>query len=411
MMGGTYQYNNEQVLNNKNGTSLNPIQILPYQTEKPIISPSTTFFTNGFNDGIVIQDCEYVYIKGLEITGYVQPKSNDWGNGIVALDVRHCIFENLNIHHGCFGFTMGNDDGITDNNLILNCDFHHNSDPITSFPAPYNNLFPYGNADGLTIRIDGTNGVGTTNYVIGCRMWYNSDDGIDLWENEGTIIIKDSWSFLNGYYFDTTTKGPGDGNGFKLGRTYNSSSSQILRKIYNCVAFMNSGWGFVRNGALCNMEIFNNTAYKNGSTSLSWSGGFFFGEDGDYTTPIPFYLKNNIAYQNIINATVTLATNSNHNSWDSPVTVSDADFVNLISSELTNPRQSDGNLPNINFLHLATGSDLIGKGIDVGIPHQGTYPDLGAFDYKETVLPYHQIIVSKGFNIKIGTNSITTDTQ
>lgn len=58
-----------------------------------------------------------------------------------------------------------------------------------------------------------------------------------------------------------------------------------------------------------------------------------------------------------------------------------ADFVSLDDSVACGPRQADGSLPNTNFLHLAAGSDLIDKGMNVGLPFTGIAPDLGAFEY------------------------------
>ena len=49
-------------------------------------------------------------------------------------------------------------------------------------------------------------------------------------------------------------------------------------------------------------------------------------------------------------------------------------------SGLTSARQSDGSLPNIDFLHLAPGSRLIDAGVDVGLPFSGKAPDLGPFE-------------------------------
>jgi hypothetical protein len=46
----------------------------------------------------------------------------------------------------------------------------------------------------------------------------------------------------------------------------------------------------------------------------------------------------------------------------------------------SSPRQADGSLPEIEFLHLASGSDLIDAGVDVGLPFNGKAPDLGAFE-------------------------------
>lgn len=394
--GGTYVINSPQYLIDKSGTAIEPIRILAYQNEKPIIQAATGY---AYEQGIVVEDCSFIHIRGLEIKGFTQIGPDKWGNGIWAMDVTDCVFENLDVHHNCFGMSLGDNDGITTRNLIYNCDFHHNEDPITDFPPPYDGLVAYSNADGLTIRCD-LNGVGTENYVIGCRFWYNSDDGIDLWSNEGLIVIKDSWAFLNGYYFDTTNRNPGEGNGFKLGRQYISQPDKTLRKIYNCVAWNNPGWGFLRNGAMCNMEIYNNTAYQNGTSTSSWSGGFFFGDDGTFGN-IPFYIKNNIAYNNKINflGTGSSTINNSNNTWDSPVTVSDADFISLISSELLNPRNSDGSLPKINFLNLASGSDLISSGIYVGIPFLGINPDMGAFEFNESLPIIVKTIVSHGYVI------------
>ena len=71
--------------------------------------------------------------------------------------------------------------GKSANNLVLNSDFHHNQDPLTS-PK-------YENADGLEICYIPA---GLTNTVKGCRFWNNSDDGIDLWQNDGAVHNRQS---------------------------------------------------------------------------------------------------------------------------------------------------------------------------------------------------------------------------
>jgi len=42
-------------------------------------------------------------------------------------------------------------------------------------------------------------------------------------------------------------------------------------------------------------------------------------------------------------------------------------------------------LPEIEFMHLANGSDLINAGIDLGFPFLGSAPDLGAFETSKGV--------------------------
>jgi hypothetical protein len=62
------------------------------------------------------------------------------------------------------------------------------------------------------------------------------------------------------------------------------------------------------------------------------------------------------------------------------VTVDDSDFASVSSADVTGPRQADGSLPELDFLHLAAGSDLIDAGTDVGLPCSGPC-DLGAFEH------------------------------
>jgi hypothetical protein len=64
-----------------------------------------------------------------------------------------------------------------------------------------------------------------------------------------------------------------------------------------------------------------------------------------------------------------------------PVTVTAADFASLDESELVRPRQANGDLPDVGFLHLVPGSAAIDRGTDVGRPFRGRAPDLGAFEW------------------------------
>jgi hypothetical protein len=53
-------------------------------------------------------------------------------------------------------------------------------------------------------------------------------------------------------------------------------------------------------------------------------------------------------------------------------------------SLLITTRQADGSLPNVDFLKLKPGSDLIDKGMNLGFAFYGTAPDLGAFEAQYT---------------------------
>jgi hypothetical protein len=53
------------------------------------------------------------------------------------------------------------------------------------------------------------------------------------------------------------------------------------------------------------------------------------------------------------------------------------DFLSLDPSSLDEPRLTDGSLPPLGFLHPSKGSGLSAHGIDVGLPGNGSAPDLG----------------------------------
>src|SRR5512142_2055833 len=90
-------------------------------------------------------------------------------------------------------------------------------------------------------------------------------------------------------------------------------------------------------------------------------------------------IKNNIAMSpgtainNLTGGTATF------NSWNLSVTVSSVNFQSVDETLASAPRETDGSLPANAFMRLATGGDLIDAGTDVGLPYNGSAPDLGAF--------------------------------
>ena len=363
MRGGTYTFNSSQHLYNKSGTVSNLIKIWAYPGEKPIITKGT-----GYTDarGIDIQYSNFIHLKGLEITGFTQTTGNSYYFGILAENSNNNIYELLNVHHNGFGLSLGSDSG---DNLVLNSDFHHNSDPISD-PTNIGVMGqPWGGADGLTIRTSDPN---KTNTMRGCRMWWNSDDGVDLFNNNGMIIIENCWAFWNGYQPGTFTPG-GDGNGFKLGPPTIDESTQTKRIITNNISFENKMRGFDQNTSKCIMNVYNNTSYHNGIRGFD----FYFGSTANIA-------RNNISYADGNVPIFTSQSIVDHNSWNGAVTITGSDFVNLSSTGVDGARQSDGSLPEITFLHLAPGSDLINAGINVGTSYIDSAPDMGAFEFSST---------------------------
>jgi len=70
-----------------------------------------------------------------------------------------------------------------------------------------------------------------------------------------------------------------------------------------------------------------------------------------------------------------------------PVTVASNDFVTLDESLLMAPRQTNGDLPYINFARLTNTSDCINVGTNLGFAFYGSAPDLGAFEFGPTNAP------------------------
>ena len=145
------------------------------------------------------------------------------------------------------------------------------------------------------------------------------------------------------------------------------------------MAWFNRGGGIVQNGAMCRTEAYNNTIYHNAMDPNGYMPGINLGEHNENNI-----LNNNIAFANQYPSNLQMqeGTNSIHsnNTWDIPLTATNTDFVSLDFSGVTGARQANGNLPELDFLKLSPTSRLINAGVDVGLPFNGTAPDLGAFE-------------------------------
>ena len=363
MRGGTYYYNSRQSLSGKNGTSSDTIKIFAYPGEYPAITKSGSYSTPSWPAGLIYLQGSYTYWKGLEIKGYTQATATEW-YAMVLRNSNNNRIERINSHHNGHGFCIR--DACT-NNLVLNCDFHHNYDPLTS----------YGNADGIEVAYLASS---SQNTLRGCRMWNNSDDGLDLWDNDGNVIVDGNWSYHNGYREDGTTQG-GDGGGLKLGKTVGTYSTTFKRTLTNNLVFQNRSRGINQNSANCKVYVINNTVYGNGTSGIDF-----------YSYNLANVFRNNACFSNATNWTGT-HTNAiiDHNSYDAswqptgPV-ASSADFLSLDSTGVSGPRQANGSLPNLNFLKLKLSplSDLVGAGVAITTPYSiaytGPHPDLGAYE-------------------------------
>ncbi|MBN1183554.1 MAG: DUF4990 domain-containing protein, partial [Bacteroidales bacterium] len=341
------------------GTVNDPIKIYAYPGEKPILNLDNITMTSSYCFIVFVQNCSYLHIKGLRITGLRQQPNGGAVYGMRFSGSPNNLIENIEIDHlGMYGMTF---ESGSHYNYIKNCDVHHLADRYTG----------YGAANGFN-RTGGSSAHHLT--FDGCRAWLCSDDGWDLFSSDGYVTINNCWAFWNGYLDENKTDAVGgDGVGFKIGPGQNNTTA-VTRVVTNCLAVDNKVSGFVQNivSGVFASHVFNNTSYKNGVTGFEFS----YGPGGDADI-----FRNNIAYADIRYAFRGDAGDTHdHNSWNGGVTLSNSDFVSLDISQLAAPRKPDGSLPDITLLHLANGSDLINAGVNVGLPFNGSAPDMGAFE-------------------------------
>lgn len=342
--GGTYTLLTTISIS-KNGNSSSKYHLLAYSNERPVLDFSGMSATSG-NRGINLSG-SYWIVKGVDIRGAGDNGMNvSGGNNTIEF----CSF----YRNRDSGLQLS---GGASNNQIVNCDSYFNKDADE------------GNADGFAVKLD----VGTGNYFYGCRVWQNSDDGWDGYlrpSDDITTTLENCWCFMNGYREDGSVS-TGNGNGFKLG----GSDLKTLRHNFilkNCVAFDNRVKGFDQNNNRGSMTLLNCTAYRNGTN-------YSFVLALDSASNKVLTIKNSIAIGSY--GTVSIPSVQQTNSWIPPFTVTADDFLSLDTTGVRGTRSITGSLPEMSFLHLAPGSDLIDSGTDVGLPYNGTAPDLGAFEY------------------------------
>lgn len=299
---------------------------------------------NGTNKGIVLSG-SYWHLKGIDIY-----RAGD--NGLQLRDGHDNIIEFCTFSE-CRDTGLQIDNGAA-NNLILNCDSYYNADATIE------------NADGFACKLN----AGTGNKFKGCRAWQNLDDGWDGYlrgtDNISTTY-ENCWSYKNGYLKTGAVSG-GDGNGFKTG----GSDDKTLKHngtYINCISASNLVKGFDHNSNRGNIIMYNCASHGNG-TNMGFGS----------TNPVGSLTMKNCAVPGTVgslNGTVTDITN---NSWQDGLVCNDLDYNSVDMTQLISQRKPNGDLPDIVYLKLVSGSDLINKGVDVGLPFKSTAPDIGPFE-------------------------------
>jgi hypothetical protein len=377
--GGTYLMTESQlarqrrgrshvILLNKSGTAEKPIRYWAKEGEQPVFDFSVVKPANRRVTAFQVEG-SWVHLKGLTVTGVQVTIKGHTQSICVDNEGDHNIYEQLTLRDGqAIGFWLGRGS----NNLVLNCDAYRNHDYTSEDGRG-------GNVDGFGFHVP----KGSVNNVFrGCRAWFNSDDGFDFINTAEAVTIENCWAFYNG--FDPKFKSLADGNGFKAGGYVRLPGPQLPKPVprhvvRKCVAVRNKAGGFYANHQPGGIDWLNNTAYRNGSNFNMLGRGI---EDVNDVPGYGHRMRNNLGYKGrreVINLNEAVSDVA-ENYFNLPVEIDDADFVSLDEAELVKPRQPNGDLPNVPFLRLADGSDLIDRGIDVGLPFEGKTPDLGAFE-------------------------------
>ena len=373
MRGGTFTYSTTIQLTNS-GTALSPINIWNYPNEHPVLDFSAMADADPNRGILITSNASFWHIKGLEVYRAGDNGMKIEGSGNI---IEFCSFH----HNRDSGLQIGlgqNDLDIPDrvcSNQIVNCDSYLNYD------APSG-----GNADGFSCKLH----PGAGNVFRGCRSWENSDDGFDLYKNQFDVTLEDCWTWHNGDPASFNTNTAGNAEGFKLGGDTDFSGSRLVKR---CIAFNNhfggsgAGKAFHQNDHQGPIILLNCLSFSNNyNYALNNSGG-------------EHIVKNCVSFDPYGPDHKLVSSNSSssdiyiNNSWNLPVTPNIADYVGPLTEEAAKaPRQADGSLPNNGFARLVAGSDLIDKGVDVGLPFNGPAPDLGPFEFTVTLVQSNIVV-------------------
>jgi hypothetical protein len=367
------------------GTRENPICFFNYPGEVPILDCAAATSTTGYNFGIRLQNVDFWHMKGLTIRNIWQKGANVICQAFVALNYTSLpatsngiILENMTIHNvsgEAFEFD------VTDSLWVYNCDAYNLCDSIhATLPGNFGTGFS-------TNQVSNDNGY---TYMYGCRAWECSDNGFAgrAW---GLVVWDNCWSFKNGRL-------SGDGHGWKLSSPngIDRPYPDTMRIVRNSIASHNAATGITTNDAnrfASRSFVYSSSVYHTGyntntaSYGMTGYGNGFLIFNSSSTDEYEQHriFRNNISYYGEFGDTwigqSALYFHSN-NSWDASVTVTDNDFLSLDYTEMLASRKSDGSLPDINFLKLVDGSDLIDAGTDVGLAYIGTAPDIGYAEYQ-----------------------------
>ncbi|MGD8914879.1 MAG: right-handed parallel beta-helix repeat-containing protein, partial [Candidatus Thiodiazotropha sp.] len=344
--GGTYYFGETITLNQSGSKSKNIyLRNYPADDERPMLDFSA-MSESGSNRGLKLQG-DYWHIYGIDV--------RKAGDNCLYITGSNNLIE-FSTFSECADTGVQLAKGASDN-LIKNVDSYYNADSSLE------------NADGFAAKLD----VGDGNKFYGCRAWNNLDDGFDGYlrgANNVTTTYENTWVIRNGYLKDGSL-GAGDGNGFKTG----GSDDKDLKHnavFINTIAAGNAVDGYDHNSNRGKVTIYNAIAHDNGR-NINFSSK---------NQASKLTIKNTISIGGS-NSLQASSTDIEANSWQDGRSAEESDFVSMDIDELLKPRKADGSLPDVKYFKLVDDSELIDAGVDVGLPYNGSAPDIGAFESEQ----------------------------
>ncbi len=350
LKGGHYDlWSTVKTARGNNGTPNNYIYMIadPDATERPVLD------FNYSGPGMILAG-DYWYFKGFDVT-----KSANAQKGIQVSGSNNVLDQINAYHNGNTGIQisrlLGTDlwDNWPANNLILNCTSYGNADK------------GYEDADGFAAKLTVADG----NVFDGCIAYNNADDGWDLFAKVesgliGSVTIKNSVAYGNGYLEDGTNAG--NGNGFKMG----GSSLSGYHKLINSIAYNNKSKGIdsnscpdiqVESSTSFNNESYNVAFYTNTASTTDYSANGILSYRKGTSVEEQLKLKDNQDKSKVYGNTNYYwdkATNQSANKAGE--TVDDTWFVSLDTS-IVPTRNTDGTI-NMNGLLVLTDKAPSGVG-------------------------------------------------
>lgn len=309
ILPGTYQIGEDQIARtegvysivfdmNKSGEQGKPIKyvgITDKQGQRPVfdfsaVKPKTriTAFLVRAN-WLVFRNFECVGLQ-VTLTNHTQSENFRINRG------RDCTFDNIACHDGMgIGFYV---EKASQRNLFLNLDAYNQSESVSEDGKG-------GNCDGFGFH---GNSDADGNVFVGCRAWYNADDGYDCINAFSPAEFHYCYAYRNGYSAPLQAGGKpvsrGDGNGLKIGgyRLDRKAVQQYDRGypthiVSNCIASENKRNGIYSNHHLTGDKFVNCTATRNGKFNFCMVNRKSpKAEDNQDINGYGHVVENNIAY-------------------------------------------------------------------------------------------------------------------